>query len=369
MADCFWTELRNATCIEAATAAGVSGDLYAFGYNDGAYGLGNIGLGSLFSGGPTLIGAGFKAACNGTQHSLALKENGDLYATGYNGDGCLGLGDRVNRDTFTFVGSGYKAIAAGNRSSFAIKENGDLYVAGSNGNGHLGLGISNTVYDTFTFLGSGYSAVTAGGSVSGSALFLKEDGSLYGTGLNFYGELGLGVGADTILYVPTLVGSGYSAISMGYTNSLLVRDGNAYGVGRNDRYQLGLGHANIVITPELVLTGVSSVSVAAWSSLLLTTSGDIYGAGSNWYGELGLGVSEEVISQTFVGSGYSSVAAGSSSSVAIKGGELYATGRNNFGQTGLVGAGPFLGFEVVSTLPGGLVGAGGANASLVIITP
>ena len=39
-----------------------------------------------------------------------------LYATGWNGDGQLGLGDTANRNMFTFVGSGYTAIAMGTYS-------------------------------------------------------------------------------------------------------------------------------------------------------------------------------------------------------------------------------------------------------------
>ncbi|MDR2152003.1 MAG: hypothetical protein LBO72_04195 [Helicobacteraceae bacterium] len=139
---------KNITAIEAqfwySLALDTDGKVYAAGANyRGQLGLGDKTDRDRFALVKTLEGKKIVAIAAGDFHSLALNENGKLYATGWNREGQLGLvGD--NRNAFELVSSQKNkkivAIAAGEYHSFAIDENGKLYAAGSNFSGQLGLG-------------------------------------------------------------------------------------------------------------------------------------------------------------------------------------------------------------------------------------
>ena len=51
----------------------------------------------------SLVYAAVTAVSAGYQHSLALKEDGSVWATGWNGNGQLGDGTTTNRNTFVEV--------------------------------------------------------------------------------------------------------------------------------------------------------------------------------------------------------------------------------------------------------------------------
>ena len=91
----------------------------------------------------------------GCHHSLALSDDGILYAWGANDYGQLGLGDRISRasprrvfelqPTFDArglqtVGSPVASAAAGQDFSIALLADGRVYTWGSNSNGQLGIG-------------------------------------------------------------------------------------------------------------------------------------------------------------------------------------------------------------------------------------
>ncbi|KAH7637980.1 hypothetical protein HUG17_9084 [Dermatophagoides farinae] len=86
-------------------------------------------------------------AC-GRRHSVSITNNGEIYTWGCNDDGRLGLGDEKKRNTICLVpfpnddliNIRIKDIAAGDRHSLVLFENGQLWGFGSNRNGELGLG-------------------------------------------------------------------------------------------------------------------------------------------------------------------------------------------------------------------------------------
>lgn len=93
----------------------------------------------------------------GDSHTFAIKNNGTLWAVGYNHVGQLGLGDTVARSVFTQVGSdnNWLKVKCGEAHSVALKNDGTLWVSGNNSYGRLGLGSSSStsVY-TFTQIGT-----------------------------------------------------------------------------------------------------------------------------------------------------------------------------------------------------------------------
>lgn len=85
----------------------------------------------------------FVAVAVGSQHTLLLSCDRNVYAFGGNGVGQLGVGDRHDRSLPTQVemlaGRGVFSIAAGARHSVALSDRGLVYVWGNGDSGQLGL--------------------------------------------------------------------------------------------------------------------------------------------------------------------------------------------------------------------------------------
>ncbi len=118
--------------------------LWVWGYNgEGELGIGDTNNRDI----PARVGSDtdWSSLVAGTYDSFALKENGTLYGWGANGYGGLGLGDTVQHDTPTQVGSDtdWSSVAAGQTilggHTLALKEDGRLFAWGDNEYGELGV--------------------------------------------------------------------------------------------------------------------------------------------------------------------------------------------------------------------------------------
>ena len=79
---------------------------------------------------------------------MMLKQDGSLWATGYNGFGQLGDGTTTDRKNFVQVSESVKAVAAGRYHTMMLKQDGSLWAAGWNEYGQLGYG---TTTDSHNF--------------------------------------------------------------------------------------------------------------------------------------------------------------------------------------------------------------------------
>lgn len=183
------------------------GDVYSWGWNDyGQLGLGN----DDYAISPTLMEKclfknekvlQIKA---GIRHSIALTQDGNVYAWGCNHRGRLGLGknykteQQLDKPTLMMKSSFHNKeiiqIATGDAHSLALTKKGDVYAWGSNSNGQLGLGIDdNKTYDkphfvnSKLFSGERVIKISAGARHS---LALTETGKVFTWGDNEKGELG-----------------------------------------------------------------------------------------------------------------------------------------------------------------------------------
>ncbi|KAL0212090.1 hypothetical protein RCL1_005716 [Eukaryota sp. TZLM3-RCL] len=135
----------------------------------------------------------FSSAVNvsaGGAFSLILLEGGDLWVTGGNWDGQLGLGHTDNQLVPAHL-SGYKfaVVAAGALSSVGVLTNGSVVVWGSNGSSQLGDGTTDTRISPFLL--SQLPWVNAV-SVSSHVLVATKNGSVFGWGNNNSGQIGDG---------------------------------------------------------------------------------------------------------------------------------------------------------------------------------
>ena len=164
--------------------------------NYGQLGTGNT---NNFNAPTQIFSSGVIQIASGAEHSLFLKADGSLWATGRNQRGQLGTGDTVDEiyqpKSFLQV-----SVASGSEHSVFLKSDGSLHVMGSNINGQLGTGDNLTEIHRFKSFLSGVVEIAAGAS---HTVFLKADGSLWTFGWNSNGQLGVGDTANRS--VPTMV--------------------------------------------------------------------------------------------------------------------------------------------------------------------
>ncbi|MGA2028645.1 MAG: hypothetical protein ABSG87_01030 [Verrucomicrobiota bacterium] len=178
-------------------------------------------------------------------------------------------------------------VAAGENHSLFLKNDGSLWVMGFNYYGQLGDGIFNTVVPQGTNLPqqiatSSVIAVAGGGSHS---LFLKSDGSLWATGGNGSGQLGDGTYNQTNL-PEQIVASNVTAIAAGGGHSLFLKsDGSLWAMGQNYSGQLGDGTYIDTDRPEQIVAGnVTTIAAGENHSLFLEKDGSLWAMGDDTIG-------------------------------------------------------------------------------------
>ena len=229
--------------IDHTIAIRPDGSLWAWGFN----GSGQLGDGSLQNRGtPVQIGTDtdWKVISAAGNQSFAIKIDGTLWAWGDNLWGELGLGTFGNQKNIpSKVGnaSDWKSISAGRTFSLAIKNNGTLWAWGENFSGQLGNQSAAAYVPTQVGTATDWKIVAAGGVHTlairtegyGHSLAIKTDGTLWGWGDNNLGQ----VGDDTFIdkSVPTKIGlsTSWKSISSGMSNSLGIKtDGTIWAWGQ-----------------------------------------------------------------------------------------------------------------------------------------
>jgi alpha-tubulin suppressor-like RCC1 family protein len=223
-------------------------------------------------------------------HSLFLKNDGSLWAMGYNLFGQLGdgTGNDTNRPE-QIVSSNVTAIAAGDFHSLFLKNDGSLWAMGNNQFGQLGDGTTNT-YSALPeqIMASNVTVISA---ALGFSLFLKSDGSLWGMGFNTSGQLGIGTYNQTNNQPVQIVASNVTAVAAGYSHTLFLKsDGSLWAMGLNSKGQLGDGTINNTNRPEMIVpSNVAAIAAGGNHSLFLKSDGTLWAMGSDQYGQLGDG--------------------------------------------------------------------------------
>jgi len=174
-------------------------------------------------------------AC-GDDHTFILKNDGSVWACGNNNYGELGLNSTTNTTTFTQVttniNNDVKQIVCGNSYTFILKNDGSLWATGYNASGQLGLGNKDNT-TTFT-------QVTANVNndvkqiVCGyfHTFILKNDGSIWSCGVNYYGGLGLNdtTSRNTFTQVTTNINNDVKQIACGNYHTFILKIMVVYGL-------------------------------------------------------------------------------------------------------------------------------------------
>ncbi len=287
----------------------------------------------------------------GQHHSLALRQDGQLWGWGDNICGQVGNGGgtvgSVQTTPALIADKGFLDIAAGYEHTLALKNDGTVWGWGANDEGQLGgVGPGNHSVPKQIPNLSGVVAVDCGEYFS---MALKNDGAVWAWGKNDYNQLGTGNPA-LVSRLPQQVkgtgGSGYlnnvKAIACGSVHSLaLINDGTVRAWGAGSWGNLGNGEDfSESIYPVRVsnLTGVKGIDAGRYFSLALINDGTVWAWGSrNWVGCLGDGGLEGYVTTPQLVRNLSkivAVACGTEHSLALKDdGRILAWG-GNYGRLG-----------------------------------
>ena len=263
-----------------------NGELYSSGYNGiGALGLNYPSANSVSN--PTQI-SGTWVDMEGPR---ALKADGTLWAWGENLYGQLGDNTRIYRSSPVQVihpnGSKWSKIGTENeglgRTTFCIDEYGYLWGWGSNSAGELG---NNTIVSCSTPVQVGtdqWRSVSSGGAVSSAGI--KIDGTLWTWGFDSRGQLGLGLPYPSYRSTPTQVGTDntWKQVTMSALGCFAIKnDGTLWAIGgQNDYGGLGLNDTIRRSTPTQVGSGSDWKQVSSAFGLV-DLSGAVKTDGTLW---------------------------------------------------------------------------------------
>ncbi len=310
------------------------------------------------------------SVASGANHTLFLKSDGSVWASGDNSAGELGNNDSTGTAQSSPVQvmipvangtpialAGVVSISAGKQQSFAVDNAGQVWAWGANSNGELANGTTtNAIYPTQVLDANsnpllGYVAVS---TCNDHTIALKDDGSVWTWGANNDGQIGNGT-TSAYVTVPTQVASlcHIVAIAAGDSHCLALDNSDrVWAWGSNSSGQLGNSAATPQPTPALV-SGVSSaigVSAGNCVSYALLANGTALAWGANAHGQLGAGVT--------VASSNSPVSVYSLTNAAVLGngfaldanGNLFGWGDNTNGELGVGIAGSYATYPLTINL-------------------
>lgn len=264
-----------------------------------------------------LAGVTVVAVAAGSRHSVALGSDGTVYTWGVNSDGQLGDGATAKSQVPVAVTSGalagvrVTAITAGGADgnhTLALGEDGVVYAWGLGTDGQLGNGTTTSsnvpVAVTTTGVLSGV-AVTTISAGRAHSVALGANGIVHTWGVNVYGQLGTfdKVSSSVPQAVSTnsrLRDVNVSAVAAGGDHTVVLGGGRVYGWGLRESGQVGddgaydLDHVDTTAYPVVVVTtgalsGVNVTAIAAGAShtVALGDDGIVYTWGLNDRGQLG----------------------------------------------------------------------------------
>jgi alpha-tubulin suppressor-like RCC1 family protein len=300
-----------------------------------------------------VVRAAEAVALSQSSETICLLSQGEVFCSGSNSDGALGVGDNLPHQGFSkVVGISTAVEIVGSDNAFCARlVDGSLKCWGYNGYSQLGIGNS-----TSQFVPVNVSGITSATRISGGDrnVCAVDGGAAKCWGYGFYKAIG--DGTTTSRNQPTLV-SGLSAgvtdISVGgkFTVCAVV-NGGVQCWGQNDYGQLGDGTTvdsavPVVVTALPVGSGVSRISVQAYQLdytriCVIRAGGQMQCWGDNTFGALGVGGTyglEFAAPTDFVGmeTGTVGMDLNSNSSCAYNSsGKLLCAGGDSYGELGLV---------------------------------
>ena len=262
--------------------------------------------------------------------------NASVYGWGWNGYNQLAAVFSTT-NTPVPVNTNIVQFALAGGTTLWVRPDLTLWSQGRNDSGQLGNGGTNNSA-TPVFISSNVLSAAMGGNSGGSgfatSFFIKTDGTLWGMGYNYFGQLG--IGNTTNAYTPVLVSSNVSSVAPGRLQTIFVKqDGTLWGMGS----AMGLG-GSPTNNPVCITNNVVTAVAGAFDELFIKADGTLWGMGANNYGEITFSLSGATNSPVLWASNVMAASICSAGNVdssvyAVKtDGTLWSVGGNNYGQLG-----------------------------------
>lgn len=328
----------------AANSGG--GNLYSTGNNDrGQLGLNDRISRQVF----TLIDVGgdlWSYASAGGNAGYAIKKDGTLWSWGENQDGVLGNSSTVSRSNPVQVGTltNWATVVASTQVAavFATKTDGTLWFWGNNVDGQAGDGIypTGTKFSSPVQVGTltTWSSITSGGQAFGG---INNNASLYAWGDNSVGNLAQNALTFRNRSSPVQLSSDTWTYANATTNAIsaIKPNGSLWVWGNNVNGRLGDGTTVIKLSPVQIgtLTNWSKTYAGSQQMYALKTDGTLWTWGNNTTGQLGVGTTVDRSSPVQIGTltNWVEVGALTATAFAINStNQLYAWGRGANGGLG-----------------------------------
>jgi len=291
----------------------------------------------------------------GDDFSLAIGEDGQVYAWGNNYFGQLG--DSTEQSTSYIPEpisnvTGAEAIAAGNSHGLAVDSQGKVWAWGYNSKGQAGVVDTDEVFEPQQL--SSLSDIVELAAGMSHSVALDADGRVWAWGDNTLGQLGNSSVGEVATPIPLLVQFPEDAkprivaiASSTNANHTLALDdeGNVWAWGYGRYNEIGNG-TTFAAEPVIVLEDADIVSIAVGEdhSLALSAGGTVWSWGSNLNGQLGIPALDEASSPSQVLDsngkapldGIVAIGAGAAHNIAVtEEGIVWAWGSNDHNGTGL----------------------------------
>jgi alpha-tubulin suppressor-like RCC1 family protein len=316
-----------------------------------------------------------RSTSTGNSFTLVRRSDGVISGWGYNVEGQLGTGTAsLASDTIVQAvlpaGRRATAVTAGFSHALALLDNGDVLAWGFNDNGQLGLGdIQPRTTPTKVTLPRPAVAVAAGRGFSVVAL---DDGRVFTWGSNTIGQLGDGAREASVSPVQATGLTGIVAVAAGTAHALaLGSDGRVWAWGANASGQVGDGSFKAALVPVATgLVEIARIRAGGDHSAAVSRRRSLYLWGENADGQLGLGSGApgDLGAPAGVSQAVVDVAPGTRMTLSVgSDGLARATGANDSGSLGDGGTTARNTFGAVSVVSAGItVGAGGQSFAAAI---
>ena len=249
----------------------------------------------------------------GSEHTLIITNDDNLWSWGSNDLGQLCLGDKKSRSKPQKTSfSDISKISAGFYHSLFQNNKGEIYSCGNNLKGQCGLGHFNSPQMTPSLILNLPSNIFQFVCGAYHSLFLDSEGNVFSVGGNDYGQLGLGHNTlqnelNKIPNIPPI-----KIISCVRASCYLIDfEGNLWTFGYNTYGQLGHGNNTNVNAPKIITALVDIQQISHGSSgrhfFAKNSQNQIFATGRNNFGQLGTGDTQSVSIPTEINSQYSNI--------------------------------------------------------------